>query len=69
MPELQTHRYRVPAMHCGKCEQAVRDEVSQVAGVEAVDIDLDSKLVIVRGREISDQAVRGAIDDAGYEVV
>lgn len=60
--------YRVPGMHCEKCERAVRDEVGQVAGVEVVDVDLETKVVTVHGRDLSDVAVRGAIDDAGYEV-
>lgn len=67
MSEVQTRRYRVPGMHCEKCEQAVRDEIGQVTGVEAVDVDLATKLVTVRGRDVSDEAVRIAIDDAGYE--
>ena len=67
MSEVQTRRYSVPGMHCEKCEQAVRDEIGQVTGVEAVDVDLATKLVTVRGRDVSDEAVRMAIDDAGYE--
>ena len=60
--------YRVPGMHCAKCERAVRDEVGGVAGVDAVEVNLETKLVMVRGRGVSDDAVRGAIDEAGYEV-
>ena len=60
--------YRVPGMHCEKCERAVRDEVGQVTGVEVVEVDLESKLVRVLGQDVSDEAVRVAIDDAGYEV-
>lgn len=59
-------RYRVPAMHCGHCEAAVKDEVSAVPGVEAVEVDLGSKLVTVRGEDLSDEALRAAIDEAGY---
>lgn len=62
-------RYRVPAMHCDHCKRAVRDEVSQVAGVESVDVDLETKLVVVHGTELSDEDVRAAIDEAGYEAV
>jgi copper chaperone len=60
--------YRVPGMHCEKCERAVRDEVGLVAGVDAVEVNLETKLVTVRGRDVSDDAVRDAIDEAGYEV-
>jgi copper chaperone len=64
MPEIT---YRVPGMHCGHCESAVEREVSQVDGVESVDVDLETKLVTVRGESLSDEALRAAIDEAGYE--
>jgi copper chaperone CopZ len=56
-------------MHCDNCEQAVRGEVSQVEGVESVSIDLETKLVTVRGETLSDETLRAAIDEAGYEAV
>ena len=58
--------YTVPAMHCGNCTAAVEREVSQVAGVESVRADLESKLVFVRGEGVDDAAVRAAIEEAGY---
>ncbi len=59
--------YRVPAMHCGHCKAAVSEEVRAVPGVESVDVDLDTKLVTVRGAGFDDAAIRAAIDEAGYE--
>jgi copper chaperone CopZ len=59
--------YSVPAMHCAHCERAVTDEVSAVDGVEGVDVDLDTKLVVVRGSGLDDAALRAAIEEAGYE--
>jgi copper chaperone len=59
--------YRVPGMSCGHCKSAVEAEVRTVAGVESVEVDLDSKLVTVRGPGVDDAAVRAAIDEAGYE--
>ena len=59
--------YTVPAMHCAHCERAVAEEVSAVDGVEGVDVDLDTKLVVVRGRGLDDAALRAAIEEAGYE--
>jgi copper chaperone CopZ len=32
-----------------------------------VDVDLDTKLVVVRGDGLDDAALRGAIAEAGYE--
>ena len=63
----ETETYRVPGLHCAHCERAVKDELAAVAGVESVDVDLDTKLVTVRGRDLDDTALRAAIDEAGYE--
>lgn len=59
--------YTVPAMSCGHCKQAVSAELAAVAGVESVDVDLDTKLVTVRGHGLDDSALRAAIEEAGYE--
>jgi len=59
--------YRVPDMSCGHCEHAVSTELQTVDGVESVDVDLETKLVTVRGHDLDDQALRAAIDEAGYE--
>jgi copper chaperone len=64
---MQERTYTVPGMSCGHCKQAVTEEVSKVPGVAAVDIDLDTKLVLVRGDGLDDAALREAIDEAGYE--
>ncbi len=61
--------YRVPDMSCGHCRQAVSKELLSVGGVESVDVDLQTKLVVVRGNELDDARLRAAIDDAGYEAV
>jgi copper chaperone CopZ len=63
----ETLTYTVAGMHCGHCERAVSEELSAVAGVESVDVDLESKRVIVVGSELDDTKLRAAIDEAGYE--
>ena len=59
--------YTVAGMSCGHCKSAVEGEVGRVPGVEFVEADLDSKLVLVRGERLDDGALRTAIDEAGYE--
>jgi copper chaperone CopZ len=63
----ETLSYTVPAMHCGHCERAVKEEVSNVAGVSEVAVDLDTKVVTVTGSSFDDAAIRAAIEEAGYE--
>ena len=64
---MDTISYTVPGMTCGHCVAAVRGEVGQLDGVDAVEVDLDTKLVVVRGEGLDDGAIRAAIDEAGYE--
>jgi copper chaperone CopZ len=54
-------------MTCEHCTTAVAQELSAVAGVESVAVDLDAKLVTVSGSSLEDAALRAAIDEAGYE--
>jgi copper chaperone CopZ len=46
---------------------SIREEVAEVDGVDDVDVDLDAKVVTIRGRELSDERLRAAIEEAGYE--
>jgi len=64
---MTTRTYSVPAVHCQHCVDAITGEVTQVAGVEDVRVDLAGKTVTVTG-DADDAAVRAAIDEAGYEV-
>jgi copper chaperone len=61
--------YLVAGMTCGHCRAAVTDEVTDVAGVASVEVDLDTKLVRVHGTGVDHAAVVAAIDDAGYDAV
>jgi copper chaperone len=64
---VQELSYTVAGMTCAHCTVAVTEEVEQVSGVSAVDVDLETKRVVVRGEGVSDDAVREAIREAGYE--
>ena len=62
----ETVTYSVPAIHCAHCATSIREEVSEVAGVEDVAVDLERKLVTVSGHALDDAALRAAIEEAGY---
>ncbi|MBA3843382.1 MAG: heavy-metal-associated domain-containing protein [Actinobacteria bacterium] len=65
---MSTLTFSVPGVSCAHCQAAIKSEVSTVAGVESVDVDLDAKVVTVTGEPLDEQAVLAAIDEAGYEV-
>ena len=59
--------YTVPEMHCGHCKAAVTRQLEQVEGVRSVEVDLESKRVVVVGEQLSDESLRAALEEAGYE--
>jgi copper chaperone len=65
----ETVTYSVPGISCGHCRAAITAEVTAVAGVDAVEVDLDTKLVRISGENLRDSALVAAIDEAGYDAV
>jgi copper chaperone CopZ len=68
MSQSQTTReYIVEGMTCQHCVLSVTEEVSEVAGVENVDVDLSTGRLVVSG-DVNDESVREAVAEAGYAV-
>lgn len=65
---METVTYKVTGMTCGHCEKAVTEEVGAIAGVTEVRVDLPTGHVTVTGETLADDAVREAVDEAGYEL-
>ena len=61
--------FSVPGMSCGHCVAAVAEELSAVEGVSAVDVDLESKSVVVRGVDLRRDRIDAAVVEAGYVAV
>ena len=68
MSDSTDRTYTVSGMTCSHCVSSVREEVSEVAGVSNVDVDLASGRLTVSGEGFSDDAVRKAVAEAGYDV-
>ncbi len=63
----ETITYTVPAIHCDHCAASIKEEVGEVEGVESVEVEVGSKVVTIQGEQLSDEALRAAIREAGYE--
>lgn len=64
---MATTEYTVTGMSCGHCENAVREEVSGIAGVTGIEVSADTgRLVVMSEQPVDDQAVIEAVDEAGY---
>ncbi|GAB2859750.1 heavy-metal-associated domain-containing protein [Lentzea nigeriaca] len=62
--------FTVKGMTCGHCVSSVTEEVSQISGVQQVDVDLPTgKVTITSDEPVAEDAVRAAVTEAGYELV
>jgi copper ion binding protein len=60
--------YTVEGMSCAHCVAAVTAEVGELEGVSSVEVNLDSGAVLVRGSQIDADAVKAAVEEAGYSL-
>jgi copper chaperone CopZ len=64
---MTTESYVVEGMSCGHCAASVTREVSGIAGVTDVAVDLQGRTVTVTAEgAIAETAVATAVADAGY---
>ncbi|MEU1273236.1 heavy-metal-associated domain-containing protein [Streptomyces sp. NPDC005799] len=62
--------YKVSGMTCGHCEGAVSQEISALDGVTAVTaVAKTGEVTVSSTAPLDEEAVRAAIDEAGYELV
>ena len=65
----QTTTYTVTGMTCSHCVASVTEEVEEIPGVEDVAVDLPTGSVTITSAEpLADDAVRAAVEEAGYKV-
>ena len=69
MADTPPQYYTVYGMTCDHCVLSVTEQVSELAGVENVDVDLATGRMAVSGAGYSDDAVKAAVAEAGYEAV
>jgi len=66
---MSTVTVTVTGMTCGHCASSVREEVGNIPGVTAVDVDLGSGKVTVDGEhEVEPEAIKSAVEEAGYQL-
>ena len=66
---MTTQTFTVTGMTCGHCVASVTEEVSEIAGVENVDVTLETGQVTVTSAEpVDTAALRAAVEEAGYQL-
>ncbi|HLS04068.1 MAG TPA: heavy-metal-associated domain-containing protein [Actinomycetales bacterium] len=69
-----TTKLTVAGMTCQNCVNHVTEELNEIPGVTAIDIELGedggpSTVRVISEDRIADDVLEAAIDEAGYEVV
>jgi copper chaperone CopZ len=64
---MNTETYTVTGMTCGHCAASVTEEISEIDGVQGVDVVVETGAVTVTSTEPLDPAaVQAAVEEAGY---
>lgn len=70
---MSTTTIGITGMTCGHCVSAVKSELSELPGVETVDVDLvnggTSTATISSSTPLDAASLEGAVAEAGYTVV
>ena len=60
----------IEGMSCEHCIKHVTNALSELNGVNSVDVNLEGNYAIIHtANEVSDEDIKAALDDAGYDVV
>ena len=59
----------VMGMSCGGCASSVREEISDIPGVDTVDVDVSSGTVVIKSEgPIGTVDIKNAVEEAGYQL-
>lgn len=59
----------IEGMSCNHCVAHVKEYLSGIEGVLSAVVDLDGKYALVNVNNVSDEVLKEAIEDEGYDVV
>ncbi|HSU02386.1 MAG TPA: heavy-metal-associated domain-containing protein [Nocardioides sp.] len=64
---MTTSTYTVTGMTCGHCAASVTEEISEIAGVENVDVVVETgSVTVTSAAPLDPAAVQAAVEEAGY---
>ena len=66
---MSTTTWTVTGMTCGHCVSSVTEEISEIAGVEDVQVVLETgQVTVTAATDIGHDAIRAAVEEAGYQL-
>ena len=65
---MKTTTLTAPDIECGGCASAIKKSVGAVAGVQGVQVDIDTKRVTVTHEDATlPEAIQSAVEKAGFK--
>jgi len=64
----EQYYFKVNGMKCAGCVESVEKALKKLSGVESVEADLDSSMVVVKATA-SGRAIGDTIDEAGFNAI
>lgn len=69
-PDQTTWTGTVTGMTCAHCVASVTEEVTEVPGVQSVEVVLETgQLTVVSAAPIPEEAIAAAVSEAGYALI
>lgn len=67
---MTTQSITVPEIHCSHCKMSIEEAVSNLAGVQAVEVEIEPRTVNLTYDEgtVGMDEIKAAIEAVGYEV-
>lgn len=59
----------IDGMHCEHCSAAVAEALQTLPGVQNVQVSLPDKQAVLEAGSNSDESLRNAIEDIGFDVI
>ena len=66
---MKSHELTIQGMTCGHCVMHVRKELSTIPNMEIESVDVGKARVLFEEGQVTPEALRNAIEEAGYTLV
>ncbi|HOA66095.1 MAG TPA: heavy-metal-associated domain-containing protein [Phycicoccus elongatus] len=64
-----TSTWTVTGMTCGHCAASVTEEITEIDGVEGVEVDVPTgQVTVTSAAPLDAAAVKAAVEEAGYQL-
>jgi copper chaperone len=66
---IMKKKISVEGMSCMNCVKHVKHALEEIEGVNDVEVDLAGKYALIQVKNVKDDTIKSAIEDAGYDVI